>query len=148
MALPPLTSRGELPPGVHVASLSEVLDRFGVGSAQRKALAFRLAQIHRLARASGHLARFVVFGSFVTDKPEPADVDVFLLMEDTFDASRLAGEARLLFDHSGAQTRLGASVFWLRRLAAWEGEATAIGYWQVKRGGSLRGIIEVIPEGP
>ena len=97
---------------------------------------------------AGHLSRFVVFGSFVTDKLEPADVDVFLLMEDTFDASQLTGEARYLFEHSAAQTRFGASVFWLRRVAAWEGEAATIDFWQVKRGGSLRGIIEIVSEGP
>ena len=148
MALPPLTEGGELPQGVHLASLREVLERFGVGSTQRKAVALRLERIYRAARASGHLARFVVFGSFVTDKPEPNDVDVFLLMEDTFDASKLEGETRLLFDHAAAQAAFGASVFWLRRLAAWEGEATVIEYWQVKRGGDRRGIIEIIPEVP
>jgi hypothetical protein len=90
----------------------------------------------------------VVFGSFVTDKPEPNDVGVFLLMEDTFDASELAGETRLLFEHAVAQAAFGASMFWLRRLAVWEGEATAIEYWQVKRGGDRRGFIEIIVEAP
>ena len=146
MALPPLTEVGELPLGVHRAHLSEVLDRFGVGSAQRRAVALRLARIYRLAEASGHLARFVVFGSFVTAKPEPADVDVFLLMEDAFDASRLAGEARLLFDHPAAQAWFGAGVFWLRRSAALEGEVATIEQWRVKRDGNLRGIIEIVPE--
>ena len=65
---------------------------------------------------------------------------VFLLMEDTLDASTVEDETRLLFDHAAAQAALGASVFWLRRLAAWEGAATAIEYWQVKRGGDRRGI--------
>lgn len=148
MALPPLTEGGELPQGVHPTTLREVLERFGVGSNQRKAVALRLERIHRAARASGHLARFVVFGSFVTDKPEPNDVDVFLLMEDSFDASKLKGETRLLFDHAAAQAAFGASVFWLRRLAAWEGETAAIKSWQVKRGGDRRGIIEIIPEAP
>jgi len=100
----------------------------------------------RFAWPSGHLARFIVFGSFVTAKPAPADLDVFLLMEDTFDASRLTGEARLLFDHPAAQTRFGASVFWLRRLAALEGEGATIEQWQITRDGSLRGIIEIAPE--
>jgi transposase len=35
-------------------------------------------------------------------EPEPADVDVFLLMGDSFDASRLTGEVRVLFDHPAA----------------------------------------------
>jgi len=67
-------------------------------------------------------------------------------MEDAFDASRLTGETRLLFDHPAAQAAFGASVFWLRRLAALEGEVATIEQWQVKRDGSLRGIIEIVPE--
>ncbi len=92
------------------------------------------------------MARFVIFGSFVTAKPDPNDVDIFLLMEDSFDMSELAGEAKLLFDHAAAQARFGASVFWVRRLAAFEGEQTTIEYWQIKRDGGQRGIVEIIPE--
>jgi hypothetical protein len=58
----------------------------------------RLERIYRLAIGTRQLSRFVVFGSFVTAKREPADVDVFLLMEDTFDMGQLTGEARVLFD--------------------------------------------------
>ena len=143
MPLPPLSDDGELPLGVHLGSLREVLDRFGVGSDQRKALALRLAGVHRVAQATGHLARFVIFGSFLTSKREPNDVDVFLVMADGFDASQLRGEARLLFDHAAAQAHFGASVFWLRRLAAWPNEQNAVEFWQVKRGGGRRGIVEV-----
>jgi hypothetical protein len=146
VALPPFTDNGELSPGVHPASFREMLDRFGPGTGQRRAVALRLERIHRLARATGQVARFIVFGSFVTDKTEPNDVDVFLLMEDSFDASHLSGETRLLFEHPTAQAHFGASVFWLRRLAAWEGEQATVEYWQVKRGGGQRGILEIIPE--
>src|SRR5437899_9075677 len=131
MALPPLTEEGELPLGVHRASLREVRERFGVGSAKRKALALRLDRIYRIVRATGHLARFVEFGSFVTSKLEPQDVDVFLVMADTFDASHLRGDARLLFDHDAAQAHFGASVFWVRHLAAWENDQAAVQFWQV-----------------
>ena len=146
MALPSLTKDGELPLGVHAASLREVLDQFGVGSARRKALALRLGRIYRVAQTTGHLARFVVFGSFVTDKLEPQDVDVFLVMADTFDASHLRGDARLLFDHDAAQAHFGASVFWVRHLAAWQNDQAAVEFWQVKRGGGRRGIVEIISE--
>jgi hypothetical protein len=107
-----------------------------------------LERVYQVARASGHLARFVVFGSFVTDKVAPNDVDVFLLMEDSFEASHLTGDVRLLFDHAAAQVHFGASVFWLRRLAALQGEQAAVEDWQVKRGGGHRGIIEIISEAP
>lgn len=148
MPLPPLTQIGELPPGVHVASLQEVRDRFGTGSRQRTAVADRLDRIYRLAHSTGHRARFVVFGSFVTDKPEPNDVDVFLIMDDAFNSEQLQGEAALLFDHAAADSHFGASVFWVRRLAALGGEQAAIEFWQVKRGGGQRGIVEIIEETP
>lgn len=146
MPLPPLTDDGELPIGVHLGSLREVLDRFGVSSDQRKAVALRLVRVHRIAQATGHLARFVIFGSFVTSKSEPNDVDILLVMADAFDASQLRGEAPLLFDHGAAQGHFGASVFWLRRLAAWPNEQAAVEFWQVTRGGGRRGIVEVTRE--
>ena len=55
-------------------------------------------------------------------------------------------EARLLFDHAAAQAHFGASVFWLRRLAALGGEDAAIDGWQTKRDGTRRGIVEIIEE--
>lgn len=67
-------------------------------------------------------------------------------MEDTFDIAHLTGEAQLLFAHPVAQTRFGASVFWLRRLAVLGDEETALSHWQITREGSQRGIIELIPE--
>jgi len=148
VALPPLTDAGELPLGVHRASVREILEQFGVGSAQRKVLSLRLDRVYRVAEATDHLARFVVFGSFVTNKLEPQDVDVFLVMEDTFDASQLAGDASPLFDHAAAQAHFGASVFWVRRRAAWPDEQAAVEFWQVKRGGGRRGIVEIITEAP
>jgi len=148
MPLPPLTRSGELPLGVHQTSLQEALDRFGVGPPQRMSVADRLERVYGMARATGQLARFVVFGSFVTDKPEPNDVDVFLVMQDTFDVARLQGEMALLFDHAAADAHFGASVFWVRQLAALGGRQFAIEYWQVKRGGGQRGIVEIVEEMP
>jgi hypothetical protein len=148
MPLPPPNQEGDLPPGVYRASLSEVAQRFGRGSARRVAIASRLERIERLARSTGHLARLVIFGSFVTEKVEPNDVDVFLLMEDSFDVGALTGESRLVFDNAAADSYLGASVFWMRQMAALGGEQAAIEFWQTKRDGSLRGIVEIVPGSP
>ena len=138
-SLPPLRKDGDLPPGIYRARLQEALRRFGKGSRQRLAAARRLERIYRLAVGTSQLARFVVFGTFVTAKTEPGDVDVFILMKDTFDMGQLTGESRVLFDHAGAQAHFGASVFWLRRLAALGGEEDAIAGWQIKRDGTCRG---------
>lgn len=85
-----------------------------------------------------------MFGSFVTAKPAPGDVDIFLLMDDTFDIDQIDGETALIFDHQEAQNILGASVFWNRKLAAIGGEQEAVEYWQIKRDNTYRGIVEVI----
>ena len=146
MPLPDLTDSGDLPLGVHRASLRETLDRFAIGHPQRIAVGERLQRIHRVAAATRRLVRFVVFGSFVTDKPEPNDVDVFLIMDDSFDGDTLAGESALLFDHAAADVHFGASVFWVRRVAAFGGEQQTVEYWQAKRGGGQRGIIEIVEE--
>lgn len=146
MPLPPFTITGDLPPGIYRTTLAEVLERFGEGAPQRRMIARRLERIHRTARATGHLARFVVFGSFVTNKPVPNDVDIFLLMGDDFDVAQLWGEPRLLFEHAAAQAHFGASIFWLRRLAALGGEQAAIEGWQVTRDGRRRGIVEIAQE--
>ena len=89
------------------------------------------------------MKRFIVFGSFVTTKSEPNDVDVFVIMDNSFDLSEVTGEARLIFDHAAAQAHFGASVFWLRALAALPDEEQSIAGWQTKRDGTQRGIVEV-----
>ena len=67
-----------------------------------------------------------------------------MLMEDTFEAEQVTGEAALIFDHLAAQHSEGASIFWIRRMAAIDGEDTAVQYWQSTREQTKRGIVEVI----
>ena len=128
MRLPELADSGDPPLGVHRASLCETLDRFGVGHPRHIAMGERFERVYRVAAATGYLARFVVFGSFVTSKPAPNDVDVFLIMDDVFDGHSLHGESVLLFDHTAADVHFGASVFWVHRLAALGGEQAAVEY--------------------
>jgi hypothetical protein len=137
---------GDLPRGVHKASLSDVIEHFGKGNLQRAILAQRLERIYEIAIETGQTARFIIFGSFVTVKPNPEDLDIFLLMEDTFDIRLVAGKARIIFNHMAAQNYEGASIFWLRRMAALDGEEAAIEHWQIKRDGKKRGIVEVLKD--
>jgi hypothetical protein len=146
VALPPLTAAGDLPPGVHRASVAEVIDRFGTSSPVRKVVGLRLERIVALLAGAGHLGRAIVFGSFVSDKVSPNDVDIFLVMEDSFDLTAVSGEARLLFDHSVAQSHFGASIFWVRRLACIPSEEEMIAGWALKRDGSSRGLVELEKE--
>ena len=149
MPLPSFNQNGDLPVGIHRATLSETFKHFGTDSPQKKMIAARLKRIYYLAQTTGHLSRFIVFGSFITDKENPNDVDVFMLMKDSFDMTKLTGEAYILFsDHGAAQARFGVSAFWMRCVAALDSEDKAIEDWQVKRDGGLRGIVEIIEESP
>jgi hypothetical protein len=148
VTLPAFNPEGDLPPGVYRATLSDVLQRFGEGSAQRRAVAERLGRIYGFATSTGKVARFVVFGSFVTAKADPNDVDVVLLMDDTFDLASVTGETALVFQHGEAQSHFGASIFWTRRSGAAGGEHAMVEYWQVRREGGRRGIVEIVPEAP
>lgn len=144
MPLPPFNDAGDLPPGIYRATLSEVLQRFGDGSHQREVVGERLRRIYHIAKSTGVLVRFIVYGSFITDKPDPADVDVMLVMDNAFDGDSLNAEQAILFDHSAADAHLGASIFWVRRLGALGGEQSLVEYWQAKRGGGQRGIVEIV----
>jgi hypothetical protein len=145
MPLPDFNPNGDLPPGVHRAAWTEVMGRFGGGASHRDVCTRRLAHIYELARRTGGLQRLVIFGSYVTAKANPNDVDVILIMDDDFRLENCPMESRALFDHAVAQARYGASVFWMRPgLLIGETVEQFIEYWQIKRGGGQRGIVDVI----
>ena len=144
MPPPAFNDYGDLPEGRHAASLSEVLARFGSGSARRTEAADRLRRIHRLAVATGRLDRLIVFGSLVSDVAEPNDVDVILVMEDAFRPDGCPADSLALFDHGRAEAELGASVFWVRpAMLLGEPLEQFLGHWERKRDGRRRGIVEI-----
>jgi len=146
MPLPEFNATGDLPSGVHHSTLAETVQRFGAPGGQRDACTRRLAHIFELARRTGCLNRFVIFGSYVTGKPDPNDVDVVLVMNDTFRLEGCPVESRGLFEHALAQARYGASIFWMRP-AMLMGETVEdfIDCWQIKRDGAKRGIVALTP---
>lgn len=142
---PPFDAKGDLPTGLHQGTLEEVLQNFGHGSSQRMLVAERLRRIHQLVTSTGAVRRFIVFGSFITDKGAPNDVDVFLVMENHFDVAAVEGEACRVFDHAAAHNLLGASIFWIPLAACLEGEEESVLYWTIKRDKTHRGIVEILP---
>lgn len=145
MALPQFEAQGDLPEGVHQATLAEVLARFSHGSPQRERVTGRLRRVFELARATGKLERFIIFGSYITAKSEPQDVDILLVMQDDLQEQDYDADTFPLFDHSRAQRELGVSLFVIRPgFIIGETVDEFIAYWQVKRDLNLRGIVEVV----
>lgn len=145
MDLPNFNAEGDLPAGVYRATMKEVLARFGVGSVERKKTGATLQRIFDLAKSASDFDRLVIFGSFVTAKPRPNDVDVMLVMRDAFQLENCPADLLPLFDHSRAEQEFGASVFWIRPgLLIVDTVDQFIQRWQLKREGGQRGIVEVV----
>lgn len=104
--LPDFDREGKLPPGVHLASWPEIVERFGT-NARRKQLLEGLETALGVLRAAG-CTRVYLDGSFVTQKALPGDydlaweplhVDVALLLRldpvfGIFDSGRAAQKAK------------------------------------------------------
>ncbi len=77
--IPPFEENGYLPAGNHPATLDEIEARFGLETELRRVQMESLRWLVDLAKRSG-VERLVINGSFVTDSPEPNDVDCVLLI--------------------------------------------------------------------
>jgi hypothetical protein len=145
--VPEFDRAGDLPLGVHQASLDEVVIRFGQSTMQRQVVTARLRRVYQLASSTGKLERFIIFGSYVTAKPNPNDVDIILVMRDDFRLSESDEAAAPVFHHLRAQAELKASVFWTTPCGVLFGTVDQfIRHWQIKRDHERRGIVEVTLE--
>ncbi len=144
MPLPNLNHEGELPEGIHQATIDEVIAQFSSGTEQRLMVTEHLKRIYQLAKETGYLQQLLIFGSYITAKPKPNDIDVVIIFDDDFDLAACSEDVKRLLNHQQAATEFGASVFWIRpSLLFLETIDEFIAGWQVKRDGTRRGIIEV-----
>jgi len=144
MPLPNFDSQGELPEGVHEATMDEIIMRFGSGTPQRQAVTTRLLRIYNLIKATGKLERLIIFGSYITTKPHPNDVDLVVVLADDFKLQACDEETRMLFEHTRATEEFGATIFWIRpAMLLLETLEEFIEHWQIKRDRTRRGIVEV-----
>jgi hypothetical protein len=144
MPIPEFNGIGDLPPGVHSATMEEVTARFGANTRQRRAVTARMLRVYDLAKATGKLERFILFGSYVTGNPDPNDVDVFLVMSQAFNIDDCTDATRSLFSHARSQRMFGATVFWAQQGTSLLAIEDLIEGWQTKRDGTRRGIVEVV----
>ena len=87
MAIPDLDDAGFLPEGVHECSLDEIDQRFGGNQSafRRSALFAKLREFIQEVRSTGMAAGLIVDGSFITNKTEPNDIDLVLILPDEHD---------------------------------------------------------------
>ena len=87
MAIPDLDDDGFLPEGVHECSVDELQQRFGGThhGDRRSALFAKLVDYIQELRSTRMATRLIVDGSFVTNKTEPNDVDLVLILPTNHD---------------------------------------------------------------
>lgn len=77
--IPTLRSDGTLPPGVHVATIDDVLAAYPPANQQRQILNDSLrCAVEELQKLDASLVIYVD-GSYVTNKAEPNDVDLLIV---------------------------------------------------------------------
>jgi hypothetical protein len=144
MAIPDFNADGDLPEGVYSATLADVLARFGGGSRKRQEVTARLLRIVNLATATNDVDRLILYGSYITTKVEPNDVDLVLLMRESSQPETYPPDIQALFNHMRAHDELGASIFWARPSMIFGMTVDEFVHsWQMKRKRGRRGIVEV-----
>lgn len=113
MSQPDLESDGYLPPGIHAASFHQVEECFGVGSEARERQAELLRLLIEAARSYPTIKRVLLWGSFVTDKPEPNDLDYSIVVSVGHPLTQVAPEHRRFFVPSDARRFYGADANYL-----------------------------------
>ena len=131
------------PAGVHVARWPEFESRFCDSCPRRVWLARRLRVLVELAASSGKLLRLFVWGSFVTAKPVPKDLDILLIMGEDFEVEEMDERAGSVFDSVKARLMFEADVFWARNSIGEEMLKLWLDTYQISRDFRKRGIVEL-----
>jgi len=141
MPLPPFEPSGDVPEGLHQADVAEFLARFGSGTPPRERVAARLLQACGLIRPLGVISRVIVWGSFVTAKPEPADADILWVTLPILDRHRVPVQRDVLLDPVVAKHLYGIDVLSIPEGSA--SLATLLDGLSVTRACTKRGLVEV-----
>jgi predicted nucleotidyltransferase len=106
-------------------------------------LSGRLRALLALAGANGKLRRVFVWGSFVTAKAAPNDLDILLVMDEDFEVDRIDASAQVVFDSVRAKLLFESDVFWARASIGRELLALWLDTYQISRSFRKRGIVEL-----
>ncbi len=141
--LPAFNQEGNFPEGIHSATEDEVFERFATLSARRQWLGEQLRSLLALAKSTGQLARVFLWGSFVTSKEVPNDLDVVLVMGAEFAIEAVPSPAHVVFDHVQARLRFQADVFWTEASIGTQVLHLWLDTYQTGKDFTRRGIVEV-----
>ncbi len=142
--IPKFENDGNLPKGVYNAPLYEINKIFGTSSARRKWLFENLEKIIELAKSTEKLERVIIWGSFVSDKEFPNDIDLLLVMKSDFVLDKVKSEEKVIFNYIESRIAFNADIFWTKSSIGEESINLWLETYQTTRDFRSRGILEVI----
>jgi hypothetical protein len=131
--IPPFEESGWLPPGIHLATLAEVEDRFGRQSEIRRVQMQSVRWMADLTIRAG-VQRIILNGSFVTDIIEPNDVDCVLLARPESSKDEAAEE----------ELTKGLPFLGMLLVGSDEFDYLVNQFFAFDRSGQAKGVIEVL----
>lgn len=144
---------GYLPPGLYEATVPQIQRRLGF-TTRRRWLVANLGEVARMLFAAG-VTDLRVDGSFVTEKPDPGDIDGFWTLDEGVrfdDVPAVLKDFSLLRDpHSGKPKfpmwhRYGIELYLHPHMGGFEpGDLPE--FFSHSRDGVARGYVRVVPDG-
>lgn len=117
--------------------------RFGTATPRRQFLFGRLQDLVNDLVSTGSVKRIYLFGSFVSGKSSPNDIDLFIVMEAGLTTAQLSGKVSEVFQHDLCRIRYHANVFWVTEVIGDERIDDLLDVFSRNREKQQRPIIEV-----
>ena len=130
---------------MHLADWKEFASRFGTSSPRRLWLLGRLQAVLAIALSTRKLRRVFVWGSFITAKASPKDIDLLLILDDDFEVEQIPSAAQCVFDSVRAKLLFESDVFWARASIGKEALDLWLDTYQFSRDLRKRGIVGSVP---
>ena len=129
----------------YTASLEEIRIRFGTSTPRRQFLFRQLQIVINHLLATSNVKQIYLFGSFVSRKTSPNDVDLFVVMNAGFSTVNLTGRTLDVFQHDVCRIRYHTDVFWVTEAVGTDRIEDLLDVFSHDREGRDQSIFEVKP---
>ncbi len=126
-----------------IASLDDLRIRFGTSTPQRQFLFRQVEIIIDQLLVTKSAKQVYLFGSFVSGKASPNDVDLLVVMKASFSTTQVSGKVSELFQHDVCRIRYHADLFWVTEAVGNARIEDLLEVFSRDREGRTQSIVEV-----
>ena len=126
-----------------IASLDDLRILFGTSTPRRQFLFRQLEIVIDQLLITRSVKQIYLFGSFVSGKASPNDVDLLVVMNAGFSTTQLGGKVLELFQHDVCRIRYQADLFWVTEVVGNARIEDLLEVFSRDREGRTQSVIEV-----